>query len=70
MNWEFNDIRLAVEASYDGPRINEETNTIDLAFVKALVEHFKNQKKIHKKYAFMVSQVIIFVERKLFTNII
>jgi serine/threonine-protein phosphatase 5 len=45
---------VAVEATYDGPRINEETKKIDLPFVQALVERFKNQKKIHKKYAFMV----------------
>lgn len=43
-----------MEASYDGPRINEETKKIDLPFVQALVERFKDQKKIHKKYAFMV----------------
>jgi serine/threonine-protein phosphatase 5 len=46
-----------VEASYDGPRINEETKQIDLPFVTALIERFKDQKKIHKKYAFMVSKI-------------
>lgn len=45
---------VAVDASYDGPKINEETKKVDLPFVKSLVQHFKDQKKIHKKYAFMV----------------
>ncbi|KAG2196000.1 hypothetical protein INT47_011505 [Mucor saturninus] len=45
---------IAVEASYDGPRINEETKKIDLPFVQALIQRFKDQKKIHKKYAFMI----------------
>lgn len=47
-------LHIAVDASYDGPRINEETKKVDLPFVKSLVQHFKDQKKIHKKYAFMV----------------
>ncbi|KAI9307747.1 Metallo-dependent phosphatase-like protein [Cunninghamella echinulata] len=45
---------MAVESSYDGPKINEETNKVDEAFVKQMVERFKDQKKIHKKYAFMI----------------
>lgn len=50
---------IAVDASYDGPRINEETKKVDLPFVKSLVQHFKDQKKIHKKYAFMVICVFL-----------
>ncbi|KAG1091473.1 hypothetical protein G6F42_019421 [Rhizopus arrhizus] len=45
---------ISVDASYDGPKINEETKKVDLPFVKSLVQHFKDQKKIHKKYAFMI----------------
>ncbi|KAI8877755.1 protein phosphatase 5 [Backusella circina FSU 941] len=45
---------IAVDASYSGPRINEETNKVDAEFVNAMVEAFKEQKKIHKKYAFMI----------------
>ncbi|RCI03266.1 hypothetical protein CU098_001338, partial [Rhizopus stolonifer] len=45
---------IVVDEKYDGPRINEETKMIDLAFVEAMIEHFKQQKKIHKKYAFMI----------------
>ncbi|KAI7898859.1 Metallo-dependent phosphatase-like protein [Cokeromyces recurvatus] len=45
---------IVVDDSYKGPRINEETKTIDQAFVKDMIKHFKDQKKIHKKYAFMI----------------
>ncbi|KAI8638877.1 Metallo-dependent phosphatase-like protein [Parasitella parasitica] len=45
---------ISVDASYDGPKINDETKEVDLPFIKSLVQHFKDQKKIHKKYAFMV----------------
>jgi serine/threonine-protein phosphatase 5 len=40
-----------VEDSYDGPRIKEE---IDVDFVNAMITRFKDQKNIHKKYAFMI----------------
>ncbi|RUP47896.1 hypothetical protein BC936DRAFT_145200 [Jimgerdemannia flammicorona] len=43
----------AVEDSYDGPRIND--NKICEQFVVDLLERFKEQKKLHKKYAFEVS---------------
>lgn len=43
-----------MESSYDGPRINEETKQIDLPFVEAMIQRFKDQKKIHRKYTFMV----------------
>lgn len=52
-------IRLAVDDSYDGPRINEETKTVDAEFVKAMIARFKDQKKIHKKYAFMVRPILL-----------
>ncbi|KAI8377514.1 Metallo-dependent phosphatase-like protein [Radiomyces spectabilis] len=45
---------MTVEPSYDGPKINDETKEIDEDFVNEMVERFKNQKKIHKKYAFMI----------------
>lgn len=38
----------AVEASYDGPRLEGE---ITEEFVLALMTHFKNQKQLHRKYA-------------------
>lgn len=45
---------VAVESSYDGPRIDEESNQIDKKFVDSMIERFKNQKTVHRKYAFMV----------------
>lgn len=41
------------EADYKGPHLNE-TNTIDVAFVKELAEYLKNQKVLHKKYAYEI----------------
>ncbi|CDS09702.1 hypothetical protein LRAMOSA02379 [Lichtheimia ramosa] len=45
---------IGVETSYDGPRIDEESNQIDKKFVDTMIERFKNQKTIHRKYAFMI----------------
>ncbi|KAG0180293.1 Serine/threonine-protein phosphatase 5 [Apophysomyces sp. BC1034] len=45
---------MTVESTYDGPKINEETKEIDEEFVKQLIQRFKDQKKVHKKYAFMI----------------
>ncbi|KAF7731723.1 hypothetical protein EC973_008895 [Apophysomyces ossiformis] len=45
---------INVDATYDGPKINEETKTIDEEFVKQMIQRFKDQKKIHKKFAFMI----------------
>ena len=41
------------EADYKGPHLNE-TNKIDVAFVKELVDYLKNQKVLHKKYAYEI----------------
>lgn len=43
---------IIVEPNYDGPVLAE--TGIDLAFVKNLMLHFKNQKKLHRKYAIMM----------------
>jgi serine/threonine-protein phosphatase 5 len=40
-----------VESSYNGVHLPE---TITLQFVKALMDDFKNQKKIHKKYLYQM----------------
>ncbi|OAD68982.1 hypothetical protein PHYBLDRAFT_127325 [Phycomyces blakesleeanus NRRL 1555(-)] len=44
---------IVVEASYDGPKIAEDKKITE-GFVKDLVARFKDQKKIHRKYAFMI----------------
>jgi len=46
-----------VDDSYDGPKMEDE---ITLEFVKAMIERFKNQKTIHKKFAFSVKFFLFF----------
>ncbi|KAK3237861.1 hypothetical protein CYMTET_52091 [Cymbomonas tetramitiformis] len=44
---------IVVEDGYVGPRLGGESGTdVTLEFVKAMIETFKNQKSIHKRYAF------------------
>lgn len=42
---------MEVESTYDGPRLDTE---ISAAFMKSLIETFKAQKKLHKKYAYKI----------------
>ncbi len=44
---------MAVEDSYDGPRLENET-TVTLDFMKQLLECYRNQKKLHRRYAFQI----------------
>ncbi|GAB4824812.1 Serine/threonine-protein phosphatase 5 [Ancistrocladus abbreviatus] len=41
-----------VEPQYSGARIEGETVTLD--FIKKMMEDFKNQKRLHKRYAFQI----------------
>ncbi|XP_077998671.1 serine/threonine-protein phosphatase 5-like [Glandiceps talaboti] len=43
---------MAIEDNYDGPNIDNGKVTLD--FVKGMMETFKNQKKLHRKYAYMI----------------
>ncbi len=54
-----------VESTYDGPKIDSETSKVDEEFVKAMIQRFKDQKKLHKKYAFMV--ILFFFDKKVLT---
>ncbi|KAG2233053.1 hypothetical protein INT48_009853 [Thamnidium elegans] len=45
---------ITVESSYNGPKINEDTKKVDLDFIKGMVNRFKDEKMIHRKYAFMI----------------
>jgi len=45
-------IILAVESSYDGPKIEEDEISKD--FIEAMMETFRKQAKIHRKFAFQV----------------
>lgn len=49
-----------VEDDYDGPRLSPEGITKE--FVEDLIERFKDQKKIHKKYAYKVAFCSCLVE--------
>ena len=51
-----------VEDDYNGPRLSPEGITKE--FVEDLIERFKDQKKIHKKYAYKVAFCSCLVERK------
>ncbi|CAM0139642.1 Palmitoyl-protein thioesterase 1 [Umbelopsis sp. WA50703] len=45
---------MTVEDSYDGPRMDESTKTIDKGFLDQMILRLKDQKKIHKKYVFRI----------------
>lgn len=47
-----------VGSDYTGPHLKD--GKVTLEFVLAMLEHFKNQKTLHKKYAF---QIIIAAKR-------
>lgn len=44
---------LNVPSSYQGPKL-EETQAVSFDWVMALVEHLKDQKKLHKKFVWMM----------------
>lgn len=48
---------IAIEEKYDGPKLDD--SGITLEFVKDLLEAYKNQKKLHRKYAYKVKKKII-----------
>ncbi|CAM6092853.1 unnamed protein product [Calypogeia fissa] len=47
---------IEVEDSYQGARIED---SINLDFIKKMMEDFKNQKQVHKRYAFQLLQEIL-----------
>ena len=44
---------ISIEDDYDGPKLENETK-ITLEFMKQLMQWYKDQKKLHKKYAYKV----------------
>ncbi|WOL14145.1 serine/threonine-protein phosphatase 5 [Canna indica] len=44
---------IEVEPQYDGPRIEDEVITLE--FVKKMMDYFKNQKHLHKRYAYQIA---------------
>ena len=53
-----------MEDDYDGPRLSEDGITKE--FVEELIERFKNQKKIHKRYAYKVNSVSFLISFNLY----
>lgn len=45
---------LTVESDYKGPRLDGGADTITPEFVVAVMEYFKDQKVLHKKFAWML----------------
>lgn len=45
---------ISIEDDYDGPKLENET-TVTLDFMKKLMQWYKDQKKLHKKYAYKVN---------------
>ena len=45
---------MAVEPDYDGMLWNVETDPISDAFIQDMTQRFRDQKKIHRKYAYKV----------------
>lgn len=54
---------MTIDENYDGPRLDE-NNNVTLEFIEELIEHFKKEKKVHRKYAYK----IILDARELFFN--
>ena len=44
---------MIVEDKYDGPRLVSETK-VSVDFVDKLLEHYRDQKLLHRKYAFQI----------------
>lgn len=50
---------VAIEEEYNGPAL--EDGKVTLKFVTDLMETYKNQGKLHRKYAYKVSFKIIYI---------
>jgi len=48
---------IEVESSYDGPHL--EDGKVTEKFMVDLMEHFKSEKKLHKKYAYMILDQVL-----------
>ena len=49
---------MTVEESYDGPRLKDD-KVVTLEFLEQLMQHYKDQKKLHKRYAFQILSDIL-----------
>ena len=48
---------IAIEDEYEGPCL--EDGKVTLKFVTELMEYYKEQKKLHKKYAYKVAIILL-----------
>lgn len=44
---------ISIEDDYNGPKLENDT-TVTLEFMKELMQWYKDQKKLHKRYAYKV----------------
>ncbi|KAH9596076.1 Serine/threonine-protein phosphatase 5 [Schistosoma haematobium] len=59
---------ITVESSYDGPHLEQDSNGkyfVTESFMLALMEHYKSQKVLHKKYAIIIMKDIFLFLRGL-----
>ncbi|CAD8176897.1 unnamed protein product [Paramecium pentaurelia] len=49
---------IIVEQGYDGPRIDNDISEVTPEWCEKLMNHYKDQKKLHKKYAVMILQKV------------
>ncbi|CAH8828984.1 unnamed protein product [Trichobilharzia szidati] len=64
----FDPASITVEAGYDGPHLEQDNKgkyTVTESFMLALMEHYKSQKVLHRKYAMIIMQDIFLFFRKL-----
>jgi len=53
---------LAIEPEYDGPHLDADGH-VTKEFMLALLPHFENQKKLHKKYAYQVYRNLLLLNK-------
>ena len=46
--------KSTVEADYKGPKLEDETRFVNVNFIMELIEYFKQQKTLHKKFAYEI----------------
>lgn len=56
---------VVVSASYDGPRWEDDVPNVTIDFIKQLMAHFKEQKRLHLRYAYRIILAIIIQLRSL-----
>lgn len=56
---------ILVEESYAGPRLDSQDADITLEWAKSVIDWMKDQKKLHKKYVWMIlKRISIFLAQE------